>query len=56
MKEQLKGIKYRIKDEMGLNPRNHNFQQTVTVICDCRDLETKKTHKLRVFFATHPVL
>lgn len=34
MKEWMRGIKYRMKDGMGPDPRKHNFQRTVgSVIC-----------------------
>lgn len=35
----MRGIKYRMKDGVGLDPRKHNFQQTVgSVIRDCKEL------------------
>ena len=43
MKEWMRGIKYRMKDEVGLDPRKYNFQLTVRyVICDCEKLGKKK--------------
>lgn len=43
MKERMRGIKYRMKDGVGLEPRKHNFQWTVgSVICDCEELGNRK--------------
>lgn len=43
MKEWMRGIKYRTKDEVGLDPRKYNFQLTVrSVICDCEELGNRK--------------
>lgn len=39
MKERMRGIKYRMKDGVGPDPRKHNFQRTVgSVICDWEEL------------------
>lgn len=46
MKEWMRGIKYRTKDEVGLDPRKYNFQLTVrSVICDCEELGNRKKKK-----------
>lgn len=56
MKERMRGIKYRMKDGVGLDPRKHNFQWTVgSVICDCEELGNRKKKQM-VSFAIHSVL
>lgn len=46
------GIKFRMKDGVGLDPRKHNFQQTVgSVICDCEKLGNRKKKQKNKWFS-----
>lgn len=43
MKEWMRGIKYKMRDGVGPDPRKHNFPRTVgSVICDCEELGNGK--------------
>lgn len=42
MKEWMTGIYYKTKDEVGLDPGKHNFQQTVSCAVMARNCEIEK--------------